>query len=142
MERAVEPLGSFRAGGCVEDERRRAVLEAVNGIADPCSIAMTEPIGIADLGLVEDVGISGGRVEIALLPTSPHCLFVGLFEEEIEERVSALGWVESVHVRLDEGETIWDESRMTTAARERLARRRAALAQSLETTAARQRGKE
>ena len=142
MERAVEPLDSSRAVGGGEDERRRAVVEAVNGIADPCSIAMTEPIGIADLGLVKDVGISGGCVEIALLPTSPHCLFVGLFEEEIEARVSALGWVESVHVRLDEGETIWDESRMTPAAQERLARRRAASARSLEATAARRRGRE
>ena len=60
MERAVEPLDSSRAVGGGEDERRRAVVEAVNGIADPCSIAMTEPIGIADLGLVKDVGISGG----------------------------------------------------------------------------------
>jgi metal-sulfur cluster biosynthetic enzyme len=142
MERAVDPLESPLARRGLEDDRRRAVVEAVNGIADPCSIAMAEPIGIADLGLVEDVDISGGCGEISLLPTSPHCLFVGLFEEEIETRVSALGWVESVRVRLDEGETIWDEDRMTTGARERLARRRAASAQSLETSAVRRRGRE
>jgi metal-sulfur cluster biosynthetic enzyme len=110
------------------EERRRAVVAAVNAIADPCSIAMAEPIGIADLGLVEEVRIDDGHVTVVLVPTSPQCLFVGLFEEEVEARVSALDWVESVLVGFDEGETIWDETRMTSVARERLARRRTALA--------------
>jgi metal-sulfur cluster biosynthetic enzyme len=111
--------------------RREAVLAALNGIVDPCSAAMAEPIGLADLGLVERLEMQGGRVDIELVPTSPHCLFVGLFEEEIASRVGALDWVESVNVRFDEGETIWDESRVSAAARARLARRRAALARSL-----------
>jgi metal-sulfur cluster biosynthetic enzyme len=103
------------------------VRDVLNGIVDPCSAAMAEPIGIADMGLVEDVRVDGGRVEVVLVPTSPHCLFVGLFEEELEKRLSALPWVESVGVELDEGTIIWDEQRMTDAARERLARRRSAL---------------
>jgi metal-sulfur cluster biosynthetic enzyme len=110
------------------DDRRQEVVAAVNGIADPCSLAMSEAIGIADLGLVEEVRIDGSHVEVVLVPTSPQCLFVGLFEEEIEVRVSALDFVESVSVRFDEGGVIWDETRMTLLARERLERRRAALA--------------
>jgi metal-sulfur cluster biosynthetic enzyme len=109
-------------------ERRRAVVAAINGIVDPCSAALAEPIGLADLGLVEEVRIDGGRVRVTLVPTSPQCLFVGLFEEEVEARVSALDWVESVEVAFDEGQKIWDETRMTAAARDRLSHRRAALA--------------
>lgn len=105
----------------------RTVIAAVNGIADPCSIAMTEPIGIADLGLVEEVRIDGGHVEVVLVPTSPHCLYVGLFEEEVGARVLALEFVDSVSVEHDEGRVIWDETRMAPEARERLRRRRAAL---------------
>ena len=105
-----------------------AVRNAINAIVDPCSVAMTEPIGLADLGIIERVEIEDDRVEVTLLPTSPHCLFLGLFEEEIERRVRALDWVRTVEVRLTEGLEIWDESRMSEAARERLARRRRATA--------------
>jgi metal-sulfur cluster biosynthetic enzyme len=112
-------------------DRRAAVWHAVNEITDPCSAAMAEPIGIADLGLVDQIRIEEGQVEVTLLPTSPHCLFLGLFEEEIEARVRELDWVRSVDVRLFEGETIWDESRLTPSARTRLARRREAAAATL-----------
>ena len=128
MERALAPSES--ASG-THGDRCAAVREAINAIADPCSIALVEPIGLGDLGLVEDVRIAGGDVEVSLVPTSPHCLFLGLFEEQIESRVGALDWVDSVVVRLDEGETIWDETRMTASARERLRRRRAAVAAKL-----------
>jgi metal-sulfur cluster biosynthetic enzyme len=85
---------------------------------------MATPIGIDDMGIVEDVRITGDRVEVVLLPTSPHCLFLGLFEEEIEARVGALPWVDVVSVRLTDGEEIWSEERMARGARQRLARRR------------------
>jgi metal-sulfur cluster biosynthetic enzyme len=107
--------------------RDAEVREVLNGIFDPCSMAMAEPIGISDMGLVEEVRTDGGRVAVVLVPTSPHCMFIGLFEEEVEKRVSALSWVESVTVELEEGTIIWDEARMTPSARERLARRRSAI---------------
>jgi metal-sulfur cluster biosynthetic enzyme len=106
-------------------QREADVREKLNAIVDPCSAALAEPVGIVDLGLIERIEVAGGQIDVVLLPTSPQCLFVGLFEEEIEQRLHALPWVESVRVTLDEGETIWDESRMTADAREWLARRRA-----------------
>lgn len=119
-------MGSPGAG--VDEQARAAeVREVLNAIVDPCSAAMAEPIGIADMGLVEDIRVDGGRVDVVLVPTSPHCLFVALFEDELEKRLSALPWVETVGVELDEGTIIWDERRMTEATRERLARRRSAL---------------
>ena len=107
--------------------RARAVRDAINAIVDPCSTAMAEPAGIDDMGIVEAVRLDGDRVEVELLPTSAHCLFTGLFEEEIEQRVGTLPWVGSVHVTLSRSLEIWDESRMSPRLRERLARRRAAL---------------
>jgi metal-sulfur cluster biosynthetic enzyme len=110
----------------LDEERRRAVREQINGVLDPCSRAMAVPTGIADMGIVEDVRIDGGRVHVQLLPTSPHCLFLGLFEAEIETRVKALPWVERVSVELTVGAEIWTEERMERGARERLARSRRA----------------
>ena len=100
--------------------RHTQVLAAVNGIVDPCSAAVGVPIGIADMGLVERLELDGNRVELVLLPTSPHCMYVGHFEEEIESRVGALPWVEFVQVTLSDCTTIWDDSRMTDAARSEL----------------------
>jgi metal-sulfur cluster biosynthetic enzyme len=104
--------------------REHQVREAINGIVDPCSTAMAEPAGIDDMGIVEHVRIDGDAVEVDLLPTSAHCLFTGLFEEEIEERVGALPWVGSVRVALSSSLDIWDESRMHPRLRERLRLRR------------------
>jgi metal-sulfur cluster biosynthetic enzyme len=109
------------------DARCAAVRAAINTIIDPCSVALAEPVGLVDLGLLERVAVSGDAVEVTLIPTSPHCLFLGLFEEQVEERLSKLPWVRSVKVSLDEGETIWDKTRMAPQARERLQRRRKVL---------------
>lgn len=107
----------------------RAVHEAdvrarINAIVDPCSTAMAEPIGIDDFGIVQHVRIDGGEVEVVLLPTSPHCLFLGLFEEEIEQRLRTLPGVTSVRVTLTDGAEVWDEQRIAPTARRRLQQRR------------------
>ena len=111
--------------------RRDAVWQLVNEVVDPCSVSMAVPLGIGDMGLVSEIKLTNRDVEVVLLPTSPHCMFVGLFEEEVAAKLSTLGWVESVRVRTDEGETIWEESRLTPRARDRLTRRRAALLSGL-----------
>jgi metal-sulfur cluster biosynthetic enzyme len=108
-----------------------AVWTALNQIIDPCSVAMAEPLGIGDMGLVEEIAVTGGHVEVALLPTSPHCLYVGLLEQAIEATLASMQWVDSVTVRLTDADRIWDESRMTAAARDRLTHRRAAARASL-----------
>jgi len=101
------------------------VRAALNEVVDPCSAALAEPVGLSDMGLVEDIRVEGSHVEIVLIPTSPSCMFVGLFHEEAEKRVAALPGVESVRVTLEEGTILWDEGRMTESARARLVRRRA-----------------
>jgi metal-sulfur cluster biosynthetic enzyme len=102
------------------------VRAALNSIVDPCSSAMAHPIGLADMGIIDRVAVVGDRVAVDLLPTSAHCLFVGLLEEAIETRIAELPWVSDVDVHLAEGTHLWDEERMAPAARERLRRLRAA----------------
>jgi metal-sulfur cluster biosynthetic enzyme len=104
--------------------RAGEVRQRINEIVDPCSSAMATPIGIDDLGILEEVVVDGDDVRVVLLPTSPHCLYVGLFEEQIEARVGALPWVRSVDVSLTRSMEIWDEGRLSELARRRLGRRR------------------
>jgi len=106
------------------DPRESEIRRAINAILDPCSVAMTEPVGINDLGIVERVDVDGSAVRVHLLLTSPHCLYVGHFQDRIEAAVGALPGVDAVEVRLSDSTDIWDEGRMSEAARMRLARRR------------------
>jgi metal-sulfur cluster biosynthetic enzyme len=107
-------------------DRRLGVLAAINQVVDPCSVGVRVPIGVVDMGLVESMNLDGGHVSIELLTTTPFCLFTGLFEEEIQQRVSALPWVESVHVGFNSDPRLlgaWDEGRMSVDARAALAKR-------------------
>ena len=107
-------------------ERRLGVLAAINQVVDPCSVGVRVPIGVVDMGLVESVDLDGGRVSIEMITTAPFCLFTGLFEEQIQQQVSVLPWVESVHVAFNSDPRLlgaWDEERMSVAARAALAQR-------------------
>jgi metal-sulfur cluster biosynthetic enzyme len=116
----------------VYESRLVEIRRIINEIIDPCSAAMSHPLGIVNLGLINVTRIERGCVELELVPTSPSCLFVGLFEEEIDARLRALPWVDSVQIVTDDGETIWDERRIAPAARRRLTQHRAAIAATVE----------
>ena len=109
-------------------DRRADALGVLNGIVDPCSAANGSPIGLADMGIIEELEVSGGHVRVRLLPTFPGCLFVGIFHEEATGRLRELDWCESVEVELASAEDgVWTEARMAPAARDQLDRRRADL---------------
>jgi len=108
------------------EERRADALGVLNAIVDPCSAANGSPIGLADMGIIEELEVRGGHVRVRLLPTFPGCLFVGIFHEEATGRLRALDWCESVEVELaSAADAIWTEARIAPAVRERLERRRA-----------------
>jgi metal-sulfur cluster biosynthetic enzyme len=104
-------------------ERRSAVVAELEAIIDPCSIASGQPIGLAGMGMIERLDVTGGAVSVLLLPTFPLCTFLGVFEAEIEKRLLALPWCDSVAVAFCPASEGWDESRMSAAARARLRRR-------------------
>lgn len=115
------------AAGPAAGDRIAAVRRALDGIVDPCSAAAGEPLGLVDMGVVDEVAVEGGTVRVRLLPTSPGCLYTPVFQEEIERRLGALDWCGRVEVSFAPADAVWDEGRIAPAARERLQRRRAAL---------------
>lgn len=74
-----------------------AIREVLGGILDP-----EMPIGIVDLGLVEDVRIEdrgdGADVHVDLLPTFVGCIAQPMIADEVRRRVGAMDEVGSVTV--------------------------------------------
>jgi metal-sulfur cluster biosynthetic enzyme len=105
----------------------RAVLERLNGIQDPCSVAAGTSMGLTEMGLVEAVTVSAdGDVRISLRLTSPTCNMLGFMAEEAHERVRGLPGVRSVDVVADQG-LDWSPSMMAPAAQQRRRERLIAL---------------
>ena len=111
-------------------------MTALQGIIDPCSVSAGVRLSIWDLGLIQEMNIGpDGCVQIRLLPTFPGCHFVGIFEEEIRDRLSSLDWCSDVKVDIAPPNEIWNESHMASEARERLMEvRRRRRAEALEHT--------
>jgi metal-sulfur cluster biosynthetic enzyme len=113
-------------------DRLAEVKEILNGIIDPCSAGSAVPIGLVDMGIVDTIEVEDSAVRIALLPTFAGCLFVGIFETEIERRTLGLAWCTSLSVEVIHAPTYWDESRMSDTARSRLRERRDRMRRELE----------
>ena len=100
------------------------VRDVLNAIIDPCSTTAGVPAGLADMGLVSGIGISGGpgreRVSVTVGVTEPSCLMLGSFAAEARARLLALPGVEEVDLTLDSGFT-WTEERLDPDYRRRLA---------------------
>jgi metal-sulfur cluster biosynthetic enzyme len=103
-------------------DRRVLVLNAIDSIADPCSQALGRPVGLVAMGLIARLDVAGACVSITVLPTFPTCMFRGVFEEEIAAQVRSISWCKTVSVCFAAAEIIWDEQRMSDAARRTLKR--------------------
>lgn len=84
---------------------RDAVLELLNQVVDPCSVAAGLPAGLVDMGLVVDVDVTGPElertVEVVLTITEPGCLMAVPFVERAREVLSTAEGVASVDVSVD-----------------------------------------
>lgn len=100
---------------------RAAIMDVLAGIPDP-----EMPIGIVDLGLVEDVRLSDHRhgndeagafaVDVDLLPTFVGCPALDMIADEVRTKLGALPGVAvvNVHWRFDPP---WSVDRITPAGR-------------------------
>jgi len=98
-----------------------AIHAALGRIIDPCSISAGVPLGLTDMGLVEEVtaGVDGA-VTIRLRLTSLGCLMgVLIFEPEITDRVGKIPGVTSVSVQFGDPVT-WSEAAISEDGRRRL----------------------
>jgi metal-sulfur cluster biosynthetic enzyme len=111
----------------MSEELREAVMRALHGVLDPCSVATRRPMSIVDLGLLVDLAVGPeGDVRVVLRATSPSCVLIGSIMEAAETRVGAIPGVASVSIALDVTSD-WTPERMTAdgAASLEAARRRA-----------------
>lgn len=101
------------------DRLESEILERLNEIQDPCSVAAGTAIGLGDMGLVEQVAVTDeGDVRISLRLTSPTCNMLGFMAEEASAKVRDVSGVRSVEVVSDEG-LDWTPSLMSPAAQQR-----------------------
>jgi metal-sulfur cluster biosynthetic enzyme len=92
--------------------RIRSELDAVK---DPCSLATGIPLGLDEMGLIDDVTIAAdGAVEVKLRLTSPFCHMIGFFKTEADRLLLALPGVSSVSLVADNG-LDWSPSRISPA---------------------------
>jgi ring-1,2-phenylacetyl-CoA epoxidase subunit PaaD len=97
------------------DTREARVWSELASIPDPELPA----IGLVDLGVIGSVTVEGRRVEVELLPTFVGCPAIGVMQEQIVERVRALGLADEISVRLS-FDPPWTSDRITPEGRERL----------------------
>lgn len=106
---------------------RERILDRLNDVKDPCSVASGEPMGLTEMGLVGSVDISeAGEVTVTLRLTSPFCEMIGFLKTEAIGAVESLPSVSSVHVRCDSGFD-WSPEDMAPRQRRRREERLAAI---------------
>jgi len=97
---------------------RTAIVEALGDVYDPC--CADRGISIVDMGVVEDVRVDGGRVEVDLVLTTGWCPFVTTMSTAIPDRLRSVEGVEDVDVQV-----VWDPvrtpDRLSEQARDELA---------------------
>jgi ring-1,2-phenylacetyl-CoA epoxidase subunit PaaD len=74
-------------------------------------------ISIVDLGVVADVRVGGGRVEVDFTPTFMGCPALEVMRARMEDAIRALGAEPDVRVVLDDS---WSTDRISTEGREKL----------------------
>ena len=76
-------------------------------------------VDIVDLGLIYELDVKDGRVEIAMTLTTPGCPLGGFLEDEIHDCLSQLPQVRHVALELV-WEPPWEPGKMSDAARAQL----------------------
>lgn len=87
------------------------LLTQVRKVIDPCSIAMCAPVDIWQMGLVEELEITGGRVRVTLVLTDVSCVFYRDLRRHVTDVLLELPGVEAVEVRLAT-DRLWTPDRM------------------------------
>ncbi len=89
------------------------VWEALAEIPDP----EIPVISLVDLGVVKNIAVDNGTVHVEFTPTFMGCPALEVMQRAMESKISALGAVPAVNVRLDDS---WSTDDITPAGREKL----------------------
>lgn len=90
------------------------VLTQLRKVVDPCSIKMCAPVDIWEMGLVEDVEVTGAQVQVTLVLTDISCVFYRDMRRHVIDVLLELPGVEAVDVTLAT-DTLWTPDRMNRA---------------------------
>lgn len=90
---------------------RERIVASIKTIFDP-----EIPVNIYDLGLIYDVAVSGGDVEVKMTLTAPACPVAGMLVQEVAEKVGRVEGVAKSRVELV-WDPPWTQDRMTEAAK-------------------------
>jgi len=98
-------------------QERAAIIDALRDVYDPC--CADRGISIVDMGVVEDVRVAGGHVDVDLVLTTGWCPFVATMSSAIPDRLTQLQGVDSVDVQVV-WDPVWTTDRLSESAREKL----------------------
>ena len=76
-------------------ELKEKIIENIKKVFDP-----EIPVNIYDLGLIYDIKIDDGNVEVIMTLTSPFCPVAGSLPKEVAARVSEVEGVKKANVEL------------------------------------------
>jgi metal-sulfur cluster biosynthetic enzyme len=96
---------------------RPAVIDALKEVYDPC--CADRGISIVDMGVVEDVRVSGGHVDVDLVLTTGWCPFVVSMSSAIPDALKGVEGVDTVRVQVV-WDPVWTMDRLSESAREKL----------------------
>jgi metal-sulfur cluster biosynthetic enzyme len=96
---------------------RPAVIDALKEVYDPC--CADRGISIVDMGVVEDVRVSGAHVDVDLVLTTGWCPFVVSMSSAIPEALKGVEGVDTVGVQVV-WDPVWTMDRLSESAREKL----------------------
>ena len=74
---------------------KEAILEALKGVYDP-----EIPVDVVNLGLIYEVNVDGGRVDVKMTTTAPGCPMGNYIAGQAERVLRKLDGVGEVHVEM------------------------------------------
>ena len=93
---------------------KNEILNKINEIQDP-----DIGIGLADLGLVYNIKIADGAVDITMTLTTPACPLAGTFEEQIKEKIPLSEDIQKIHIEWT-FDPPWSKDRISEEVKQKL----------------------
>jgi metal-sulfur cluster biosynthetic enzyme len=90
---------------------RGALVRQLCRVIEPCSIAMCDPVEIAEMGLVENVELIEGHMRVMLCLTDPGRVHLSAMRQFITDVLLELPGIQSVEMRQTATE-LWTPARM------------------------------
>lgn len=96
---------SASVSASVADEIKRQIVEAMDSVPDPCSMARGLNFGMAQMGMIRRVEVSpegdGWSAVVQVRLTAPNCLYMGYFEKQTRIATADIPGLSVLHIKWD-----------------------------------------